>query len=137
MLCLDKDVSSNGAPSSVQVRKSNSSAPEPQPSVSANSPKPSSSSTPNVPRPAQVSAQDLLNRRREADDALMSADLGQGGGGVGTNLAENGRSTSNLAISGSQPYLAGNKEPTPSIASDISNPYAAQELQLRLQQLHK
>lgn len=133
MLCLDKDVSSNGAPSSVQVRKSSSSGPEPQPSVSANSPKPSSSSTPNVSRPAQVSAQDVLNRRREADDALMSADLGQGG----TNLAENGRSTSNLAISGSQPYLAGNKEPTPSIASDISNPYAAQELQLRLQQLHK
>uniref|UniRef100_A0A8C4IJW6 Extended synaptotagmin-2 n=1 Tax=Dicentrarchus labrax TaxID=13489 RepID=A0A8C4IJW6_DICLA len=46
-----------------------------------------------------------------------------------------GRSTSNLAISGSQQYLAGGKEPTPSIASDISNPYAAQELQLRLQQL--
>uniref|UniRef100_A0A8C4IL32 Extended synaptotagmin-2 n=1 Tax=Dicentrarchus labrax TaxID=13489 RepID=A0A8C4IL32_DICLA len=50
-------------------------------------------------------------------------------------LAEAGRSTSNLAISGSQQYLAGGKEPTPSIASDISNPYAAQELQLRLQQL--
>lgn len=135
MLCLDKDVSSNGAPSSVQVRKSSSSGPES--SVSANSPKPSSSSTPNVPRPAQVSTQELLNRRREADDALMSADLSQGSGGVSTNLAENGRSTSNLAISGSQPYLAGNKEPTPSIASDISNPYAAQELQHRLQQLHK
>lgn len=38
-------------------------------------------------------------------------------------------------ISGSQQYLAGGKEPTPSIASDISNPYAAQELQQRLQQL--
>uniref|UniRef100_A0A3B4XC50 Extended synaptotagmin 2 n=1 Tax=Seriola lalandi dorsalis TaxID=1841481 RepID=A0A3B4XC50_SERLL len=45
------------------------------------------------------------------------------------------RSTSNLAISGSQQYLAGGKEPTPSIASDISNPYATQELQQRLHQL--
>ncbi|KAG7234179.1 hypothetical protein INR49_005534 [Caranx melampygus] len=44
-------------------------------------------------------------------------------------------STSNLAISAPQ-YLAGGKEPTPSIASDISNPYATQELQQRLHQLH-
>uniref|UniRef100_A0A671Z2A6 Extended synaptotagmin 2 n=1 Tax=Sparus aurata TaxID=8175 RepID=A0A671Z2A6_SPAAU len=51
------------------------------------------------------------------------------------SLAETGRSTSNLAISGSQQYLAGGKEPTPSIASDISNPYAVQELQTRIQQL--
>lgn len=70
-----------------------------------------------------------------------STDLGQGGrgdirGGV-QSLAETGRSNSNLAISGSQQYLAGAKEPTPSIASDISNPYAAQELQQRLQQLQK
>lgn len=79
-----------------------------------------------------MSAQDLLSRRREADDAFTPADLGQGDG-----LLDSGRSTSNLAISGSQQHLAGNKEPTPSIASDISNPYAAQELQLRLQQLHK
>uniref|UniRef100_A0A665XEI9 Extended synaptotagmin-2-like n=1 Tax=Echeneis naucrates TaxID=173247 RepID=A0A665XEI9_ECHNA len=45
------------------------------------------------------------------------------------------KSTSNLAISGSQLYLAGGKEPTPSIASDISSPYATQELQQRLHQL--
>uniref|UniRef100_A0A8C2GUD1 Extended synaptotagmin-like protein 2a n=1 Tax=Cyprinus carpio TaxID=7962 RepID=A0A8C2GUD1_CYPCA len=37
------------------------------------------------------------------------------------HLAKSGRSTSNLAISGSQLHL-NNKEPTPSIASDISNP---------------
>lgn len=79
-----------------------------------------------------MSAQDLLNRRQEADDAFLPADPGQGDG-----LVDNKRSTSNLAISGSQQHLAGTKEPTPSIASDISNPYAAQELQLRLQQLHK
>uniref|UniRef100_A0A665XG67 Extended synaptotagmin-2-like n=1 Tax=Echeneis naucrates TaxID=173247 RepID=A0A665XG67_ECHNA len=64
-----------------------------------------------------------------------STDLGQGGAGGGHSLAETGRSTSNLAISGSQLYLAGGKEPTPSIASDISSPYATQELQQRLHQL--
>lgn len=70
---------------------------------------------------------------------LVQGVAGKGGGvgGGGKSLAETGRSTSNLAISGSQLYLAGGKEPTPSIASDISNPYAAQELQQRLQQLQK
>ncbi|XP_075900608.1 extended synaptotagmin-2-A isoform X1 [Nelusetta ayraudi] len=126
VLCLDKEATSDGTPSSVQVRRSSSASPEPQPA-----PKLPSPSTSDVSRPAQVSAQDLLNRRREADDAFTPADLGQGDG-----LLDNGRSTSNLAISGSHQHLAGNKEPTPSIASDISNPYAAQELQLRLQQLH-
>lgn len=58
-------------------------------------------------------------------------------GNVGDSLADIGRSTANLANSGSQQYQAGGKEPTPSIASDISNPYAAQELQQRLQQLQK
>lgn len=51
-------------------------------------------------------------------------------------LADTGRSTSNLAISGSQMNL-NNKEPTPSIASDISHPYASQELQHRLKELQK
>lgn len=151
VLCLMKDTSSSSSgstPSSVQVRKSSSanSNPTPRPSTSSDSPKPPSS-TSDIPRSASVSAQDLLNRRREADDHVRSpgsTDLGQGGGaaaggggggGGGQSLAETGRSTSNLAISGSQLYLAGGKEPTPSIASDISNPYAAQELQLRLQQL--
>lgn len=55
-------------------------------------------------------------------------------GNVGDSLADIGRSPAN---SGSQQYQAGGKEPTPSIASDISNPYAAQELQQRLQQLQK
>ncbi|XP_070701426.1 extended synaptotagmin-2-A isoform X2 [Pempheris klunzingeri] len=138
VLCLDKNTSSSSdsAQSSVQVRRKSSSNATPRPSVSSDSPKPPSC-TSDIPRSASVSAQDLLNRRREADDPFRSpgsTDLGQGGGG-GHGLAESGRSTSNLAISGSQQYLAGGKEPTPSIASDISNPYAAQELQLRLQQL--
>ncbi|XP_073346862.1 extended synaptotagmin-2-like isoform X2 [Pagrus major] len=140
VLCLDKDPSSpsDTTPSNVQVRKSSSGA-TPRPSISSDSPKPPSSTT-DIPRSASVSAQDLLNRRKEADDPFRSpgsTDLGQGGGGGGGghSLAETGRSTSNLAISGSQQYLAGGKEPTPSIASDISNPFAAQELQSRIQQL--
>uniref|UniRef100_A0A673B3Y8 Extended synaptotagmin-like protein 2a n=1 Tax=Sphaeramia orbicularis TaxID=375764 RepID=A0A673B3Y8_9TELE len=64
--------------------------------------------------------------------SLGSSEVGEIGEG---GMDEGGRSTSNLAISSSQQYLAGAKEPTPSIASDISNPYAAQELQHRLQQL--
>ncbi|XP_042353725.1 LOW QUALITY PROTEIN: extended synaptotagmin-2-A [Plectropomus leopardus] len=138
VLCLDKTTSSSSdsTPSSVQVRKNSSASQTPRPSVSSDSPAPTSS-TSDIPRSSSVSAQDLLNRQREADDPFRSpgrSDLGQGGG-RGGGLAETGRSTSNLAISGSQQYLAGGKEPTPSIASDISNPYAAQELQQRLQQL--
>uniref|UniRef100_A0AAQ4RQ70 Extended synaptotagmin-like protein 2a n=1 Tax=Gasterosteus aculeatus aculeatus TaxID=481459 RepID=A0AAQ4RQ70_GASAC len=100
---------SNPAPSSAQVGKNSSASRNPRPSVSPESfvPPASSSSSPPTPR----------------------------GGGRG--LADTGRSTSNLAISGSQQHLAGGKEPTPSIASDISYPYAAQELQQRLQQLQK
>uniref|UniRef100_A0A3Q3GNW3 Extended synaptotagmin-like protein 2a n=1 Tax=Labrus bergylta TaxID=56723 RepID=A0A3Q3GNW3_9LABR len=129
VLCMDKTASSSSDqnPSSVQVRKGSSNNPTPQPSISSESPKPPASSTSDIPRSASVSAQDMLNRRKEAEDAFRSS------GSRG--LAATGRSTSNLAISGSQQYLAGGKEPTPSIASDISNPYAAQELQLRLQQL--
>ncbi|XP_069031510.1 extended synaptotagmin-2 isoform X2 [Embiotoca jacksoni] len=149
VLCMDKDASSSSSstPSSVQIRKSsssNSSKSTPRPSVSSESPRPPScSSSTDIPRSASVSAQDLLNRRREAEESARSpggADSGQGsrgggGGGGGSSLAESGRSASNLAISGSQHFLSGGKEPTPSIASDISNPYAVQELQQRLHQL--
>uniref|UniRef100_A0A8D3DI94 Extended synaptotagmin-2-like n=1 Tax=Scophthalmus maximus TaxID=52904 RepID=A0A8D3DI94_SCOMX len=119
----------------VRVRKG-SNASQQQPS---DSPRPHPS-TPDIPGSGSgsVSAQDLLNQRREADQYVRSpgsTDLGQGGRGGGRSLADSGRSSSNLAISGSQQYLAGGKEPTPSIASDISNPYATQELQQRLQQL--
>uniref|UniRef100_A0A7N8Y9N4 Extended synaptotagmin-like protein 2a n=1 Tax=Mastacembelus armatus TaxID=205130 RepID=A0A7N8Y9N4_9TELE len=112
VLCLDDKASSpsDSAPSSVQIRKASSTNPIPRPSGSSDSSKPPSSTS----------------------DRGVG---GRGGGGGGRSLAEAGKSTSNLAISGSQQYLAGGKEPTPSIASDISNPYAAQELQQRLQQL--
>ncbi|XP_026169727.1 extended synaptotagmin-2 isoform X2 [Mastacembelus armatus] len=144
VLCLDDKASSpsDSAPSSVQIRKASSTNPIPRPSGSSDSSKPPSS-TSDVPRSVSASTQDLLKRQREEEllRSPGSTDLGQrgvggrGGGGGGRSLAEAGKSTSNLAISGSQQYLAGGKEPTPSIASDISNPYAAQELQQRLQQL--
>jgi len=144
VLCLDKDTSSSKTgqtPSSVQVRKSSSSSSTPRPSISSESPKSPSTSS-DIPRSASVSAQDLLNRRREPEESARSSgstDLREGGAGKigGQSLAESGRSTSNLAISGSQLYLAEGKEPTPSIASDISNPYSTQELHQRLQQLQK
>ncbi|XP_063741515.1 extended synaptotagmin-2-A isoform X1 [Eleginops maclovinus] len=148
VLCFEKKPSSStsssdSTPSSVQVNKNKKTNLNPQPAAASSSsdspvPPPSNStSTSDIPRSSSVSAQDVLNRRREANDPYRSAgstDLGRGGG-VGGGLAQSGRSSSNLAISGSQLYLAGGKEPTPSIASDISNPYAAQELQQRLAQL--
>uniref|UniRef100_A0A672HM62 Extended synaptotagmin-2-A-like n=1 Tax=Salarias fasciatus TaxID=181472 RepID=A0A672HM62_SALFA len=93
----------------------------------------------DVPRSASESAQDPAGRRRPSEDRPRNPgapDYGPAAGRAGQGLAEAGRSTSNLTISGSQTHLAGGKEPTPSIASDISNPYAAQELQQRLHQLH-
>ncbi|XP_063317413.1 extended synaptotagmin-2 isoform X3 [Pelmatolapia mariae] len=142
VLGLDKGTStaSNSTPSSVQVRKSESSNSTPRPSISSESPKPPAS-TSDIPRSSSVSAKEVLNRQKEAKETVRtqrSMDFGQDGsaGGGGKSLAETGRSTSNLAISGSQQYLASGKEPTPSIASDISNPYAAQELQQRLEQFH-
>uniref|UniRef100_A0A4W6C9U4 Extended synaptotagmin 2 n=1 Tax=Lates calcarifer TaxID=8187 RepID=A0A4W6C9U4_LATCA len=107
------------------VRRSDPSNQTPRPSVSSESPK-VPSSTSDIPR-SSVSAQDVLNQRRDAEEPVRSpgsTDLGQSGGGGGGGGG-----------GGSQQYLAGGKEPTPSIASDISNPYATQELQQRLQQL--
>ncbi|KAM8849410.1 extended synaptotagmin-2 isoform 2-T2 [Spinachia spinachia] len=140
LLCLEKSPSpaSNAAPSSAQVGKNTSGSRNPRPSVSPESFVPPASSTPSS---SAVSAQDLLNRRKESEEPYRSpggTDVWQGGGGAGRGgrgLADTGRSTSNLAIFGSQQHLAGGKEPTPSIASDISNPGAAQELQQRLQHL--
>ncbi|KAL3988914.1 hypothetical protein ACER0C_013232 [Sarotherodon galilaeus] len=142
VLSMDKGTStaSNSTPSSVQVRKSESSNSTPRPSISSESPKPPTS-TSDIPRSSSVSAQEVLSRQKEAKETVRtqrSMDFGQDGsaGGGGKSLAETGKSTSNLAISGSQQHLASGKEPTPSIASDISNPYAAQELQQRLEHFH-
>ncbi|KAM4728266.1 extended synaptotagmin-2 isoform 2-T2 [Anableps anableps] len=139
VLSLDKETSSpsNSTPSSVQVCKSSSATPTPRPSVSSEASTPPS----NISEVPRASVQDLSNRRKESEPAVKSVgstDLEQAGvgrGGGGQSLAETGKSTSYLAISGSQQFLDGGKEPTPSIASDISNPYAVQELQQRVQQL--
>uniref|UniRef100_A0A8C7TQJ5 Extended synaptotagmin 2 n=1 Tax=Oncorhynchus mykiss TaxID=8022 RepID=A0A8C7TQJ5_ONCMY len=80
----------------------------------------------DLPSSVATSTQEL--HRRGGDDEPYS------GGPVGIGLADAGRSTSNLAISGSQKHLA-HRGSTPSIASDISNPYATQELQQRLREL--
>lgn len=140
MLCLDKSPSSSSdsAPSSVQIHKATSCNPIPQSSDHPAPPTPTS----EIPRSATASAQDMMSRQKDKQPEQPvrspgSTDLGQGGRGGGKSLGSLGKSTSSLAISGSQQHLAGSKEPTPSIASDISNPYATQELQLRLQQLQK
>uniref|UniRef100_A0A8C7KMC3 Extended synaptotagmin 2 n=1 Tax=Oncorhynchus kisutch TaxID=8019 RepID=A0A8C7KMC3_ONCKI len=94
--------------------------------------RPSVSEPPNpvpvldLPSSVATSTQEL--HRRGGDDEPYS------GGPIGIGLADAGRSTSNLAISGSQKHLA-HRGSTPSIASDISNPYATQELQQRLREL--
>ncbi|KAK1879295.1 Extended synaptotagmin-2, partial [Dissostichus eleginoides] len=87
------------------VNKNKKTNPQPAASSSSSDSPVPPSSTFDIPRSASVSAQDVLNRRKEANDPYRSQ------------------------------YLAGGKEPTPSIASDISNPYATQELQQRLAQL--
>uniref|UniRef100_A0A8C7YV39 Extended synaptotagmin-like protein 2a n=1 Tax=Oryzias sinensis TaxID=183150 RepID=A0A8C7YV39_9TELE len=108
--------------------------PMPSPSVSSESAMPTPND-PSIPRSASVSTQDQQREPTRPTDYKDSGPNLMRKGGRG-GLAENGRSTSNLALSGSQLYLADGKESTPSIASDISNPYATQELQQRLQQLY-
>ncbi|XP_024922095.1 extended synaptotagmin-2 isoform X2 [Cynoglossus semilaevis] len=131
-------ISSN--PPSVQTGKTNSSDFDSTKTPSA------TAGRDDIPRSASVSAQDLLKRHKDGAEALRSpgsTDLrqgggaagGGGGGGGGANLAEFGKSASSMALSDSQQPLSAGKEPTPSIASDISNPYATQELQQRLQLL--
>ncbi|XP_076005312.1 extended synaptotagmin-2-like isoform X2 [Genypterus blacodes] len=134
VLCVDKtpSLSPDSGPSSVQVRRTSSANSNANTNLRPSDPQPMPP-TPDTLHPASVSAQDLLHRHKDLEDPSGTA-----GGAGSRGLMDAGRSASNLAISGSQQYLsgaAGSKEPTPSIASDISNPYAAQELQLRLRQL--
>ncbi|XP_061776745.1 extended synaptotagmin-2-like isoform X1 [Nerophis ophidion] len=132
VLCLlDKEEASapDPNPSSAQLRKSSSTNPTPQPSASYDF---STQDTSPIPRSVSMSAQDLPNSRQEAGEHPAGVEVGR----IGGYSMESGRSTSNLTISGSQSFMAAGKEATPSIASDISNPYAVHELQQRLQQLH-
>ncbi|XP_062338234.1 extended synaptotagmin-2 isoform X2 [Osmerus eperlanus] len=128
VLCLEKAAQSDQTPSSVQVRKASTPVPSQRTSVSE-----PPRSVSDLPPSMAASSQDLP-RRGGGDVGPSFGSPGGVGLSHGKGLAEAGRSSSNLAISGSQQYLAG-KEPTPSIASDISNPYATQELQQRLRQL--
>uniref|UniRef100_A0A8C7KHI7 Extended synaptotagmin 2 n=1 Tax=Oncorhynchus kisutch TaxID=8019 RepID=A0A8C7KHI7_ONCKI len=111
--------------SSVQVRKASTSNPIPMKRPSVSEP-PNPVPVLDLPSSVATSTQEL--HRRGGDDEPYS------GGPIGIGLADAGRSTSNLAISGSQKHLA-HRGSTPSIASDISNPYATQELQQRLREL--
>uniref|UniRef100_A0A8C8K6A8 C2 domain-containing protein n=1 Tax=Oncorhynchus tshawytscha TaxID=74940 RepID=A0A8C8K6A8_ONCTS len=124
VLCLEKLVASDQT-SSVQVRKASTSNPIPMKRPSVSEP-PNPVPVLDLPSSVATSTQEL--HRRGGDDEPYS------GGPVGIGLADAGRSTSNLAISGSQKHLA-HRGSTPSIASDISNPYATQELQQRLREL--
>lgn len=133
MLYFDTDSSPSSEVPSSPLKTQNSSNPTPRPSVSSDPHR-----LPEVSGAPSVSPQDLLVRQRDTEDPFMSSGSAERNvGNLGDNLADIGRSTGNLANSGSQQYQPGGKEPTPSIASDISNPYAAQELQQRLQQLQK
>ncbi|XP_036376601.1 extended synaptotagmin-2 isoform X2 [Megalops cyprinoides] len=120
VLCLEK-LTASDQPSSVQVRKASATV-LPQRPYAPETPRPAS----NLPPSAAGSSLDL-DRRTEYPDRAYS--------GSPVKLADIGRSTSSLAISGSHQHLA-HKESTPSIASDLSMPFATQELQQRLRQLH-
>ncbi|XP_070842573.1 extended synaptotagmin-2-A isoform X1 [Chaetodon trifascialis] len=116
ILSLEKQVSSD-QPSSVQVRKSS----VPQPST-APTQRRSASESPLPPPtpPPPVNASTLTLQQRDGEPYSASPR----------------RSTSNLStcISSSQKHLP-HKESTPSLASDISLPFATLELQQRLRQL--
>ncbi|XP_060761920.1 extended synaptotagmin-2 [Neoarius graeffei] len=126
--------------SSVQVRNQSSSV---VPSASNSSLSQNASSSKNIPKTSGtgvsskpssqlplVSEHQSVPDLQELGESVLNTPLEDSP----VRLADTGRSTSNLAISGSQMNL-NNKEPTPSIASDISHPYASQELQHRLKEL--
>lgn len=112
---------SSDQPSSVQVRKS--SMPQPPPAAAA-CPRRSVSDSPlpppTPPPPIDVSTLTLPQKDGEPYSASPH------------------RSRSSLSgfMSGSQKHLS-HKESTPSLASDISLPFATLELQQRLRQLQK
>ncbi|KAM3860757.1 extended synaptotagmin-2-A [Diretmus argenteus] len=116
ILCLEKQ-SASDQPSSVQVRKASVAQP-----TTAPSPRRSASESPLPPPtpPPPVDASTLALQRKDGEPYSASPI----------------RSTSNLStsISSSQKHLPHN-ESTPSLASDISLPFATVELQQRLRQL--
>ncbi|CAB1326100.1 unnamed protein product, partial [Coregonus sp. 'balchen'] len=114
VLCQEKLIASDQT-SSVQVRKTSTSNPIPMKSLPVSKP-PNPDPVSDLSRSVAASTQEL--HRREGDGEPYS------GGPVGISLADAGRSTPNLAISGSHKHLA-HFGSTVSIASDISNPGSA------------
>ncbi|XP_016303799.1 extended synaptotagmin-2-like isoform X2 [Sinocyclocheilus anshuiensis] len=122
ILSMDK-LAVSDQPSSVQIRRpSETPNPSPQrPNVSEPIPASKTQQPTPAPRTQPSPRVEPLIDSRPLEDSP-------------TRLAKSGRSTSNLAISGSELHL-NSKEPTPSIASDISNPSTAQELQKTIHRL--
>ncbi|KAG9355198.1 hypothetical protein JZ751_000036 [Albula glossodonta] len=124
VLCLEK-VGQSDQPSSVQVRKA---------SVSAGGNPSTPTARPSVSDPPEPVVDPPPSTAPSTYDLREGVEGQHPYPGSPARLVDAGRSASNLAISGSQQNL-GHKESTPSIASDISNPFATQELQQRLRQL--
>uniref|UniRef100_A0A8C7IDS4 Extended synaptotagmin 2 n=1 Tax=Oncorhynchus kisutch TaxID=8019 RepID=A0A8C7IDS4_ONCKI len=125
VLCLEKQTSASDQLSSVQVRKAS----EVKPTVpfqrlsASESPLPPAYTTPTPPMEASTHS---LHRREGKEEPY-------GGSPIRSTSI---RSTSNLSttISNSQKHLP-HKDSMASLASDISLPFATQELQQRLRQL--
>uniref|UniRef100_A0A8C7W103 Extended synaptotagmin 2 n=1 Tax=Oncorhynchus mykiss TaxID=8022 RepID=A0A8C7W103_ONCMY len=126
VLCLEKQTSASDQLSSVQVRKASEVKPTvPSQRLSASeSPLPPAYTTPTPPMEASTHS---LHRREERKEEPY------GGSPIRSTSI---RSTSNLSttISNSQKHLP-HKDSMASLASDISLPFATQELQQRLRQL--
>uniref|UniRef100_A0A3Q3MVA6 Extended synaptotagmin-like protein 2b n=1 Tax=Labrus bergylta TaxID=56723 RepID=A0A3Q3MVA6_9LABR len=116
ILSLEKQVSSD-QPSSVRVRKSSVPQPNPTPCMRLSA---SDSPVPPPTPPPPINASTLTLQQRDGEPYSASPL----------------RSVSNLSscMSSSQKHLP-HKESTPSLASDISLPFATLELQQRLRQL--
>uniref|UniRef100_A0A8C1BAQ2 Extended synaptotagmin-like protein 2a n=2 Tax=Cyprinus carpio TaxID=7962 RepID=A0A8C1BAQ2_CYPCA len=128
ILSMEK-LSGSNQPSSIQNHHpSSSTTPNPSPQqANVSEPTPTSKTQQPTPAPRSKPTPTPSPRVEPLIDSRPLEDSP-------THLAKSGRSTSNLAISGSQLHL-NNKEPTPSIASDISNPSTTQDLQRTIQQL--
>ncbi|XP_062386796.1 extended synaptotagmin-2 isoform X2 [Sardina pilchardus] len=128
VLCVEK-LAQSDQPSSVQIRRSSSSVP-PTPAM----PRPSNTTANQVPPPEMVVEPAPAHTHPHTPSHTHTHTHAPAEPPASPQRLQEGRSMSSLAISDSLSQF--NKEPTPSIASDISAPYATQELQHRLEQLH-
>ncbi|KAL6097723.1 esyt2 [Pungitius sinensis] len=119
ILSMEKQVPSD-QPSCVRVRKSSVPQQAPKRGSASDSPRPPPAPTPPPPPPPPMAASTLTLRHRDGEPYSASPR----------------RSVSDLSasVSSSQKHLP-HKESTPSLASDISLPFATAELHQRLRQL--